>query len=40
MKKLCAVMIAALLTACGGGNELPDVDAGPPLCAAKQEACA
>ena len=42
MRIIATLALAALLTACGGGSELPpepDMSAGPPLCAVKPEAC-
>lgn len=39
MKTVTALILAALLTACGGGSESPDAEVGPPLCAAKPEVC-
>lgn len=38
--KLFCVIVALLLTACGGGSEAPDMQVGPPLCAAKPDVCA
>ncbi len=33
------IILALFLAGCGGGSEAPDMEVGPPLCAAKPEAC-